>query len=870
MIDATLRWVPSAVTAGLLLGFAAYFAWRRPAPTLARPMTAVLIGALLFIAGDLGSMVARSAAVDWYALLVLYAGHSLLVPGAWFLALGVAESQGARPTWANRRWVHFPIVWFALLWVALVLNPWHGHFLTANPGTRSTYHALWYVFGLSGYALTLSAFGLFVHRAVRAERERHRYQGIVMAVGAGVTLAGNFAYVLSPEPLPFDPTAVGIGLTTALFLHGIYRGQLFSLNPIALRELALQDTDGVLVIDRSGNLLFANPAGGEWLGAPTLREGEPLLARLAARLRPAATFEDASQGEPLDPATIERLVYADPPTRGGHLFRAAPEQTWIRLETTSIRDPDSEGVAAYALRLRDETTIHELIAAAADQASTLTAVMSATDEGILVQLDGEVRWANEQFHEIWGTPPELRDTRSPAELVDCYRPLIADRERFDERVAAVARDPSAVVRRDLELTDGRILEHAGMPLRRGDDVVGRVWRIRDVTEPRRAEEAIRRTQKLESLGVMAGGIAHDFNNLLVAVLGNASLVRDELPPDSPVRERIADIERAAERASDLTRQLLTYAGRGRLEVAPVDVSRVAQEVAELTAVSIPARVQVEAALADSPPAVTGDASQLRQLVMNLLLNASDAIGDDAGRIELSVGLAELSSEELEEFSGDGKPEAGRWLALRVSDTGCGMAEDVRSRIFDPFFSTKFAGRGLGLAASHGIVRSHGGFVRVRSEPGHGSEFTVLLPPGSAPAPVAVSESEIGTAWQSDASILVVDDDASVSRVAARMLRSAGLEVEIADGGGEALAIWRRRGGADLVLLDLHMPGLSGEETWRALRELDPDVRVLFTSGYPEQDAESLLRSAPGAAFIQKPYKTADLLAKARRSLEDEA
>jgi signal transduction histidine kinase len=866
VVDGSAWWVPSGTATLLLLGLLAYVARNRPPRKLTAPLAAVLAGALLFSAGDLGSHFATSREADWLALLVLYAGHTLLIPGCWFLALRFAHVQKSAPSWAKRWWARLPAPWFALLWLALVANPWHGRFLTANVGTRSDYHELWYVFAVSGYGLVAASLCLFALLAWRAPNKATRRQAIMMVLATAFTGVGNLVYVTSPVPPPFDPTALGLCLTSTLFLIGVYRGQLFTLSPIALTELARQDSDGVVVVDGDGRLLFANPAAERWLGAEALPTGEPMLARLAARLRLAADLRADAAASPIGTHTLEQSVLGHPQPQGGHLFRAIPSDDWVRLEATPIRDRSGR-VACHAIRLRDETTIHELIAAAADQASTLTAVMRASDEGILVQLDGAVRWSNQQFHDIWQTPAELRDTRSPDALVEAYLPLIADRERFLERAQEVARNPSVALRRDLDLADGRTLEHAGMPLRRGAEVVGRVWRVRDVTEQRRAEETIRRTQKLESLGVMAGGIAHDFNNLLVTVLGNASLAQAELPADSPARERVADIERAAERASELTRQLLTYAGRGRLEVAPVDLSRLVSDVADLMSVSISKRVTVQLALAPEPPAVTGDASQLRQLVMNLLLNAADAIGEEEGIVDLSVQVLPFAAEELDEFAGDGAPAPGRWLVLRVADTGCGMDEEVRARIFDPFFSTKFTGRGLGLAASLGVVRSHGGFVRVRSEAGRGSEFTVLLPPGAAPAPPRKPAENADAHWRSNATVLVVDDDANVSRVAERMLASAGLEVLTAAEGSEALEIWRERGGVDLVLLDLHMPGLSGEATCRALRELDPDALVLFTSGYPEQEASDLLVDARHSAFIQKPYRTEQLLAKVRALLE---
>ncbi|HEX2484186.1 MAG TPA: ATP-binding protein, partial [Myxococcota bacterium] len=385
----------------------------------------------------------------------------------------------------------------------------------------------------------------------------------------------------------------------------------------------------------------------------------------------------------------------------------------------------------------------------------------------------------------------------------------------------------------------------------------------------RSEQAVQHAQRLESLGVLAGGIAHDFNNLLLAMLGNAGLAREELGASSRAAEYLGDVERAAERAAELTRQLLAYAGKGRLEVADLDVSRLARDVVDLVAVSISKQIELHCRLAQELPAVTGDGSQLRQVMMNLVLNAADAIGDQEGTIAVETELVELDAAEGEGWLGAEGWRGGRFVALRVADTGSGMSDAVRARIFEPFFTTKSTGRGLGLAATLGIVRSHGGWLRVDSRPGLGSTFHVLLPAGDAPpAEPAAAPPSGEPAWRSDATVLVVDDEAPVAKVAARMLAAAGMRVLLAHDGAEALALQREhRGELDLVLLDLNMPGVPGDEVYRALRREEPALRILLSSGHPAEEALSRLQGREPLAFLQKPYRADALRRRVRELLE---
>jgi signal transduction histidine kinase len=398
--------------------------------------------------------------------------------------------------------------------------------------------------------------------------------------------------------------------------------------------------------------------------------------------------------------------------------------------------------------------------------------------------------------------------------------------------------------------------------------------MRDITERVEQEAARRRweahllqAQKLESLGVLAGGIAHDFNNLLVAMLGNAGLALTEVEPESRAAECMRDVEAAAVRAAELVRQLLAYAGKGPFAVERVHLRSVVEEMTHLLETSISKKATLKFVYDASVPTVQADATQLRQVAMNLITNASEALGNEPGTITVEIRSVICDERCAEDVIGGGCVPAGTYASLEVSDTGCGMDEETRTRIFDPFFTTKFAGRGLGLAAALGIVRRHGGAVRVSSAPGEGTRFRVLLPSSSSVVAPAEADSPAPTSFRGSGTILVVDDELAVRTVAERILGRLGFRVVPAVNGREATEIFRQDPGQFvLVLLDLTMPEMGGEETLLALREYRPDIPVLLTSGYGEQELEDRIPRRERVAFIQKPFQLDELAQKLRSML----
>ena len=413
------------------------------------------------------------------------------------------------------------------------------------------------------------------------------------------------------------------------------------------------------------------------------------------------------------------------------------------------------------------------------------------------------------------------------------------------------------------------------PIKGDGGIAGAVLVVRDVSEERRAEEAHRETeeafrqaQKLESIGVLAGGIAHDFNNLLTGIMGNAGLARRAVLGGQQERaaDLLQDVLTASERAADLTRQLLAYAGKGQFVIEDVDLCKLVTEVSTLIRASISKKITLVMDIPDECPPIEGDRTQLQQLLMNLVINGGEAIGDGAGTLRLRI-RTEHFTERRERMRTEGFPIfSGEYVRVDVTDTGAGMDKETRDRIFEPFFTTKFLGRGLGLSAALGIVRGHRGAIGVTSEPDKGTTFTILLPVVGSPkragrsAPEIDLESEV----QGVGTILVADDDPVVRSLAASVLREAGFTVVLAEDGVHAVERLRELGRkVALVLLDLTMPRLAGAEAARELRRIQPDIPIVVMSGYGDVEVMERFSGAQIDDFLPKPFLPDQLAAKVR-------
>ncbi|MDA3901914.1 MAG: PAS domain S-box protein [Desulfuromusa sp.] len=396
---------------------------------------------------------------------------------------------------------------------------------------------------------------------------------------------------------------------------------------------------------------------------------------------------------------------------------------------------------------------------------------------------------------------------------------------------------------------------------------------RDITErvklqkkQRKLEKQMQQVQKLESLGVLAGGIAHDFNNILMAVIGHCELAQRRLTSESPAMEHLHQMKLATSKAADLSNQMLAYSGKGKFVVEPLNLSQIVEEMEHMLAVSSSKKATIRYDLALNLPSVNADATQLQQIIMNLVINASDAIGDNSGVIAISTGSMDCDRTYLQETWLDENLAEGRYVFIEVADTGCGIEPSTVPRIFEPFFSTKFTGRGLGMAAVLGIVRGHSGAIKIYTEVGKGSTFKILLPASTLPA--LKMDLEIpATPLQETGLVLLVDDEKTIRDIGKEMLNEFGFETVTACDGKEALDIFKQQHHQiRFVLMDLTMPRMNGDEAFREFKRIDPAVKVIICSGYNEQEVSQKFVGKGWAGFLKKPYHFSELQKKIQELL----
>ncbi|WP_236015128.1 PAS domain-containing hybrid sensor histidine kinase/response regulator [Geomonas anaerohicana] len=545
--------------------------------------------------------------------------------------------------------------------------------------------------------------------------------------------------------------------------------------------------------------------------------------------------------------------------------QASGERHWV--DTTKVPLCDDSGAVVGVLGVYDNITERKRIEEARDRAlAMLESLLASSPTGILVY-DGETGVcvkANQAVADMVGATVDQM-------LVQNFRHLpsweamgvrqIAEQVLADGQTRSMQASGASSFGANLETEcflsrfDVEGTHHLMII------VVDMSERKRLEQEKRLMEAQMLHVQKLESLGVLAGGIAHDFNNILMVVLGNADLAMLRVPPDSPACENLVQIEQAASRAADLARQMLAYSGKGTFVIENLDLNRIVQDMAPMLEVSISKKAQLCYDFTSGLPAISGDATQLRQVILNLVINASEAMEEGMGRISISTKHMQCDRTYLSESWIDDRLPEGCYVVLEVSDTGCGIDRDIIPKIFDPFFTTKFTGRGLGMAAVLGIVRAHKGAIKVYSEKGKGSSFRLLLPciAGAADCPEPPVPQEL---WRGSGTVLLADDEESIRLLGSDMLQALGFDVRLASDGREALELFEA-GMDDIVcvLLDLTMPNLDGEQTFRALRALKPDVKVIMSSGYNEQEVSLKLAGAGLSGFIQKPYKVAEMSRK---------
>jgi PAS domain S-box-containing protein len=615
------------------------------------------------------------------------------------------------------------------------------------------------------------------------------------------------------------------------------------------RALVEKSRDGILLVDERSVIRYATPAVRTVLGrAPESVVGHEVLEFVHPNDRPAARL---------------RLAYSlsHPGEDVPHSFRAgAADGSWRAIEMNVVNRLDDPSVRAVVINYRDVTDREEAVHELGRQHAILEGLFTSVPD-IVVYEDREGRFlgANPAFEALLG--------RSAVGVVGRYWDELftadwAARVREAERTV-LATGQTTRCKEWVTYADGRkvLLDIAVAPLRGADGrPAGLIIVGRDLTEQDRLEDELRQAHKMEAVGRLAGGIAHDFNNLLTVVLGNLELVRSGAAVGAEATEMLAATERAARQAADLTRQMLGFARREPLRTATVDLNALVRDALGLLRRTIDPRITVRFLPAVELRPVAADPVQVQQILMNLCLNARDAMSDG--------GTLTLETTNVDGPTGAAPPAEHGRVRLSVTDTGVGMSDEVKAKIFDPFFTTKGVGQGtgLGLAVVYGVARAHGGWVDVASAPGAGSRFDVYLPCARPSTEGSVSSSSAGPGVRQGRgeTVLVADDETAVRTLARTALEMAGYHVLLAADGVEAVETFRSAGRVALVVLDASMPRLSGRQAFEAIRRIDPTVKVLFASGH--HGGHVAPDAAPAVRALNKPYTPSQLAAAVHETL----
>ena len=691
------RWAPRKLSPWLQLGVFAPF---------------------LFALGSLGAEFYVEAPL-WFqlSLQLLYTGLIWTVVSWWILTVHMTMMQGMHwrvPVWL---WRELPLMLGALGWLASLTNPWHGLFITPVPGSRSEYGPLWYTNSGVLWTLILCTVLLAVYRHRESEHASDQAQMRLCAVSIALPTLLNATYTLAPMPVAFDPTVVGLAISTSILVVAVYRGQLHPASTIRLEEWIGSDPLPGILVDRNGRVLFANKATEVLFGCvPTQTTA---MVWLAEQL--------LADGHPTTPTAVDNRLDQF------WQLRRDPER-WVQLERRSIQPGGSE--------------------------------------------------------------------------------------------------------------------------------LGAAWFIHEETQRVRLDAALQSVRQVESLGLIAGGVAHDFNNLLVSITGNAELGEPFTDSDpARVREYLLRIRRAGEQGADLARQLLTYAGKGAISLGPVDINEALSRTASIRRASMSSDIAMALDLdLTTPPWAVADKAQVAQMVLNLVVNAEEALAGNGGTIRLTSGHAQLDEDTLRGLLGTPSSLPGAFVYFQVEDDGPGTTQETLSRMFDPFFSTKAVGRGLGLASTLGTVRSHHGALEVRTAPGQGARFTIYIPRHIAVSSPPILPSTAQDFGYAGRLALLVDDNDAVRLVHRQMLEHLGFGV--LDRPEDLTETLAGRALIDIAVIDLTMPGLSGEKLVRQLQQIQPDLPIILVSGYTAST------TATGrVAFLQKPFAIEDLAQVSARVLE---
>jgi PAS domain S-box-containing protein len=846
-----LSWLPWLVAGGLSTAVALYL-WQRRIAAGALALMVMASGTALWCLAYALENVVADLAVKVFWIKIQYLGV-VVIPPAWvvfslrFTGLDRLLSGRDIVLVAAPAALTLVLVWtndlHYLMWSLVRLD--RTGLFTMVAFNRGVW--FWIFVGYS--YLCLAGGTVLLVRSVFGSRRLYRLQLAVVLIGVSLPWLGNVLYVFQLSPVGhLDLTPFALTLTGLAVTWGLFRLRFMDIVPIARAAVVEGMRDAVLVLDRRDRVVDLNDAA------------RPLLAEHPMPVigRPVADLFHGLASLPGQPdqggeSTVELVLGSGEAAR---VYDA-------RMSPLSDRRGNPLGRLMVLIDVSERRQVERALAES--EARHRMFLERLPDPVVVYDMEGRAIYVNPAFEKTFGwSRDEILSRR-----MDYVPRQWLDRTR--DRLEAMLAGRSVQAFETQRLTkDGRLLDvhlNTAPAFDASGTRIGNIVILRDMTQTKRMEAQLRQSQKMEAIGTLAGGIAHDFNNLLQAISGGLQLIALRGEDDPYKREQLDHIERAAERAAELIRRLMTFSRKVEPELSPVDLNQEIRAAVTILERTIPKMITIDLHLAEDLAWINGDANQLAQILLNLGGNAGDAM-PEGGRLTITTASTIVTPGE------GGLPVdlgPGRYVELSVCDTGQGMDRETAKNIFDPFFTTKEVGRGtgLGLAIVYGIVENHGGRVWCDTSPGQGTTFRIWLPavedenltaePDRAPAVELAGGRE---------TILVVDDEPAVLEIARQILQKAGYRVLTGASGEEALAVYGDRSvDVDLVVLDLGMPGMGGHQALRRLLDLDPAAKVIISSGYGSPDLRPKALAAGATGFIAKPYRLTDLLRQVREALD---
>ena len=684
----------------------------------------VCIGAAIWSIAEVATAFYTSVfEIHHYWTILLYTGLLLLISGWTPFVLAFASYVRLPFKYdADKLRLVLKVVPF-LFWIAVITNPLHGLFITPVVQGRNIYGPIWYVMAVYAYTCLLGSAFLLASLLPRLSEKGYKAQTRIVLAGSIIPLVLNLCYLTNVLPVEADLTVVGMAFSSFLFVTAIYRYRLFSLSPFTFSRLLEAEIDPYLVLEPNGKVVAYSKLAESFFGSDSLYfecDGFSLVQK---------NFDVVGKNERKDEFTIHSITQSR--------FMEFEAKTWSTEKrcyysiSTNMVENSYGKVLGIGVRFRDVTELVQRTDLIQQQATILEGILEATNDAILVaNTEGQVHYTNKAMKELWPYGESLSTDGVTTAALDYIDVTVEHADEYKARLRELYQSDEVEINHRVDFTDGRSMMRFSRPFEihspTGLIENGRIWVYHDITSHLRSElekfELEKRTkdaERLESLGIMAGGVAHDFNNLLTVIVGRVDILLETVEPDSIHLEDMKAIETAASQAVELTHQILSYTGDTEMQLRRLRLFDLLDQAMIVLRNNLSPKLNLEVNVSRDLW-VRGDGSQLRQVLMNILQNGADAIGENWGK--LAVNATRVSTVTWVE-----PPLSGDYLLIQISDDGAGMEQKLIEKIFDPFVTTKEDGRGLGLATVQGIVKSHGGLLRVESEREVGTSFWLCLP-----------------------------------------------------------------------------------------------------------------------------------------------